>query len=481
MNKFIPFLIGLFLVLPLGVPYVSAWSISHVETECGLFDCYTQLYISANIPAKYIGHTYTIGQIKNHIHNFNDKIENSYIKLHKGGIKILYIEVMDQHNIKLYGKIDGASQNKWGAVILGNNDFENSTWWNSSFNSKEQINVTENSGYNLIEYPITFFLNHSGQIKNDCSDLRLINETSEANFTFGYRNCNASWVEMTTKINISANATITDMYAYFNNTNATGVNASWNETRYNLFADWENCSIADNETCDSDFVTELGSIADVGGYRVLDTGASSIYINSSYFVLGSQKFILQAREISAGDEEYWYFITKDNNDNRCGNRFGDDLGKLYQVSTTVNDGSATTDDKTDPDRHTNMNSDNEWHLRRITRVSDMSSIDFELYDFEINPTDFNETITSNVMNKTTGRFEIYTGKRSYNDWIKVWQVADPEPTISTGEQEFIVPPPTTTTLFLDDPRYSYLSEVDYEMWTYGAIVFLFAVIFFIWI
>jgi len=107
------------------------------------------------------------------------------------------------------------------------------TWWNSNWNYRKTITITENSGNDLINYPIVVWFNHSGNAKADCSDIRVIN-TTDNEIDFGLRNCNSTHVELTFKIDVNASST-SDYNVYYGNTNANFANSSWNDIRYNIY------------------------------------------------------------------------------------------------------------------------------------------------------------------------------------------------------------------------------------------------------
>ena len=138
MNKrgFVLVFLTCLMLMPIGV---LGWKINEMETTCGLFDCYTDLELTGNIPQKYIGEVYELGKIGSENKNIANKIEDSEIFIHSGNINDMTIEVLDKNTMRIYGKIDGATQNKWGATLLGNEDFKHSTWWNSSYDYRYNI------------------------------------------------------------------------------------------------------------------------------------------------------------------------------------------------------------------------------------------------------------------------------------------------------------------------------------------------------
>jgi len=144
-DKKIVFLVVFFVAFSIGGKFTLG-AVTEVKTECGLFDCYTNLHTSFNIPTQYIGRDISIKKLA-------ENIPNSYLVKHKSLIRIgrklketdrelirnMRVKIIDKNTIQVYGKIEGASKNKWGLVLSGDRSFENSTWWNSSYETRYPI------------------------------------------------------------------------------------------------------------------------------------------------------------------------------------------------------------------------------------------------------------------------------------------------------------------------------------------------------
>ncbi len=159
-------------------------------------------------------------------------------------------KVDDWYQVRVCGNYDFEyTPNGWGVTIDHIPEFQGTvytefTWWNASWTYRKRLNFTEQSGNNLTNYPIIFWVNHEGHANSVCSDIRIASETSEID-AFGLRNCNSTHVELVIKVDISANSYNDTWYVYYgNNTPVNFVNSSWNDVRYNLFDDFEGSALS---------------------------------------------------------------------------------------------------------------------------------------------------------------------------------------------------------------------------------------------
>jgi hypothetical protein len=119
--------------------------------------------------------------------------------------------------------------------------------WLSGFNYRRQVNFIENSGNNLVDYPKSFWFYHGGKANSICSDIRLVNDTSNSIVPFGLRNCNSTHVELIAQWNVSASSTST-LYVYYGNTTAVEfANSTWKDIQYNLWDDFSNSTISQSK------------------------------------------------------------------------------------------------------------------------------------------------------------------------------------------------------------------------------------------
>jgi len=102
------------------------------------------------------------------------------------------------------------------------------TWWDSDWEYRQQIDITENSGNNLTDYQVRIRLNatelyEAGKLRSDCGDIRFIDGSSELIYWVGKcvtddrSSLSDVWVKVPL---IRANSTKT-IYMYHGNPNAT--------------------------------------------------------------------------------------------------------------------------------------------------------------------------------------------------------------------------------------------------------------------
>ena len=108
------------------------------------------------------------------------------------------------------------------------------SWWNSSWNYRQQINITENSGTNLTNYSVLLHITYNSNMNSDFSDLRFMANDNITELGYWIENYTAStdayvWVKIPTLL-ASSNTLI---YMYYGNSGATttssvdGANNMW--------------------------------------------------------------------------------------------------------------------------------------------------------------------------------------------------------------------------------------------------------------
>lgn len=168
-------LLGMILTFTLGVNVQVLATITEQETHCDLFDCYSIFETSFNIPNPNIGKTYNL-----------EDLPDTYHKDHIGKIEGIQVYIIDRNHVKAFGEIQGATDNLWGIVLLGDHTHENSTWWNSSWGYC--VDLTLNGTLidtDLYDFTTLVKLN-SGRITYDLTqdsgeDIRFVNTTCDNN------------------------------------------------------------------------------------------------------------------------------------------------------------------------------------------------------------------------------------------------------------------------------------------------------------
>jgi hypothetical protein len=90
-------------------------------------------------------------------------------------------------------------------------------WWNSNWTYRRQINIAENSGYSLIDFPVEVSFRHDGHVNADGRDIRVIENDVE--IPYALTMLNSTHAVVTLEINLTALAS-KDLYIYYGNPNA---------------------------------------------------------------------------------------------------------------------------------------------------------------------------------------------------------------------------------------------------------------------
>jgi len=91
-------------------------------------------------------------------------------------------------------------------------------WWNSDWMYRRQVNVTENSGYSLVNFPVEVSFRHDGHAQPDGKDIRVVDGSVE--IPSYVEKCNSTYAKIVFEINLTALETKT-IYIYYGNPNAT--------------------------------------------------------------------------------------------------------------------------------------------------------------------------------------------------------------------------------------------------------------------
>lgn len=93
-------------------------------------------------------------------------------------------------------------------------------WWDRDWDYRQKIQVTENSGNKLVKYPVKLSLSNLSGRTYSCADLRVIEDNQLQDFYI--ETCNPSGqTELYVSTNVSASATESDLYVYYENSEAS--------------------------------------------------------------------------------------------------------------------------------------------------------------------------------------------------------------------------------------------------------------------
>lgn len=90
-------------------------------------------------------------------------------------------------------------------------------WWNSAWIYRRQLNITENSGYNLTNFPVEVTFEHNGHTKANGDDVRVVDSSVE--IPSSVEKCNSTHAQVVFEINLTVLESKT-IYIYYGNPNA---------------------------------------------------------------------------------------------------------------------------------------------------------------------------------------------------------------------------------------------------------------------
>lgn len=91
-------------------------------------------------------------------------------------------------------------------------------WWNSDWVYRRQVNITEISGYSLVNFPVEVTFRHDGNVQTDGRDIRVVENDTEIPYCI--TEINSSWAKVMFEINLTSLST-KNVYVYYGNPNAT--------------------------------------------------------------------------------------------------------------------------------------------------------------------------------------------------------------------------------------------------------------------
>jgi len=94
-------------------------------------------------------------------------------------------------------------------------------WWNSNWAYRRQVNITENSGYSLINFPVEVSFRHDGHVQADGRDIRVVENNTEIPYCI--TKINSSWTTIMLESNLTSLSS-KSIYIYYENPNATSPN-----------------------------------------------------------------------------------------------------------------------------------------------------------------------------------------------------------------------------------------------------------------
>jgi len=195
----------------------------------------------------------------------------------------------EDYVIKLAGKKNpqlGTNNIDWIPMINGL-ELSEWNWWNTSFQYKKQVNITDTSGQSMTDYPIIIEkFDCNGHCKTDGSDIRIANETSNSSVPFGLKKFNDTAFDLVFKVNTAGNGVTQDIYVYYGSPAASYGNVSWDFARNNIYDDFDGSSL--NQDLWVNGTANGGTVAVSGSSLILSSTTGSYDRNAWVFAYGKK-------------------------------------------------------------------------------------------------------------------------------------------------------------------------------------------------
>jgi hypothetical protein len=163
---------------------------------------------------------------KNEKYKKNSKVENRIDGISLPKNSMIQLKITYKHPISFNSNAPSDSINKYDIVVNSLDGVYSTvldpTWWNSSWNYKQLINITENQGVSLNNYGVnvtidTQSLISAGKMQSACQDVRFVNSTEDG--VLRWKNltaCNTSSTVFQVETNITYSS-VNQIYVYYGN------------------------------------------------------------------------------------------------------------------------------------------------------------------------------------------------------------------------------------------------------------------------
>jgi hypothetical protein len=332
-------------------------------------------------------------------------------------------------------------------------------WWNSSWNYKRQINITETSGSTLNNYSTLIYVPYDSDMQADFDDLRFTNDAEDTELNYWIENkSDGNYAYVWVKIPTLTASSITSIYMYYGNISPVITTSSFNNAF--VFADDFESSLNAN------WLQKRGTWSTTGGYLTKSTTTDDIIVwNASLLNLSNYTVTVNMDNSAGAGWEGVAIRTNNNADYYSIQKHVDN--KVISIEKWLNnafssalvEGTSTTTE--------NIN---------ITAKAVGTNISFyENGVYKISTTDGALSSGSvGIVNYQTIKGKFY--------WIKVQPYTSVEPTYTIGAEqqsagiiniEFVTPPTPENNSNLSVPYIPVEVEIDYTNATLDNITYNF--------
>jgi len=308
-------------------------------------------------------------------------------------------------------------------------------WFNTSWNNKIQVNITENGGTTRNDYAVKLQVNFSTGMNTNYSDLRFLNYTETGELSYWIESYNNTYATVWLKVPLLQASNITSVYMYYNNptalTTSNGVNT------FLFFEDFET---------NLNQWTNTSTATITGGTVELDSAGEQI-INTKKYDSNHLRYRALIKMNETTKTHSWGLANNTNDPDGLGGR--DVIGSSLESDGTITMLSRTEGASTSTGSGAGGYSTSETVFEILRDdFSIVDSVNWTRNDVQI--TNGYHT-TNNPQLPTYLQFEVNTGGGRINvNWTFISNYTKPEPSAVFGVSQ-VVPNTSPTIPFLVTP------------------------------
>lgn len=343
---------------------------------------------------------------------------------------------IDEHRRTVLKGLFGATALTAGLPELSGKAAAQADWWNTDWEYRKKVTITEESGNELTDYPLVFTFAHDGNARSNCDDIRVVQ--NGAVLPYSKKECAGSSVTLAVKQDLPSSNT-TSFYVYYGNPDADSAAADWNEVRYNFYDDFEDGTLDWTAVEHSEFWSERdGQIHYSPSTSAGSTGDNWLYANETFD--GDRGLLQWPLAI-----EFKAYASDTSAGIGASAAVGGPRDEFRPTSLAVADnaydskGPQVWNSSSEQSVFNNDRRDNTWYTYRLVPdpENDVVRLDRNGEEFSVSePRDSTLDNVSIVLSGATCWGCGGNGDRRY-EYVKIWKYMTPRPSISTGNEEAI--------------------------------------------
>ena len=314
------------------------------------------------------------------------------------------------------------------------------SWWNTTWQYKKQVNVTDTSNTAFTDYPVVISNFNCG---NNCNssgkDIRLVaNDAKE--LQFGLQKINDSYYNIAFWANVTtANGTNSSYYVYYGNPIVQSANRSWNISRFNYYDNFDSGSLSGNITVHNGTGVASSLQAYSGSYSLKlegDGSANGFATLVGWNITDTGVYLEAVKFDGSGDVASWNGFTLATPELRGTDGFVNSMRAVWHASS----GGRLDHRWYNPSAQENLTSEatscglnlNTWHTHDAWWFRNNYTLSSKTGSCNLTT----NSTSSVTIGESTGRIGLTTHPQAstYFDDLAFRKLLYPEPTISVGEE-----------------------------------------------